>query len=292
MALLGPRVPLALRIFVAAAAIADDVGAIVIIALFYTASLSLANLALSAIILAVLVGLNRARVYHPLPYALVGVLFWLAVLQSGVHPTLAGVLLAFAIPTRTSPNASALQGQAVSILQSIDAPVVGEMNEPRYRAAVRELEAMAERLLSPADRLARDIQPWSAYLVLPVFAFANGGVPLDIDPRGFLEPVSLGVLFGLVIGKPLGITLGAWLPTKFGLATKPDEITWHQMAGAGFLCGIGFTMSFFIAELAFSDEGVLSLVKLSVLVASALAGVAGWLVLLAAHRGFGRNSAG
>jgi NhaA family Na+:H+ antiporter len=181
-----------------------------------------------------------------------------------------------------------LLAQAQAILLSLDAPVVGHMNEARYRGAVRELEGMTDRLLSPAERLARDLQPWSAYLALPVFAFANAGVALSIDFHDLLEPVSVGVLLGLVLGKPLGITLGSWLSVRAGLAALPEEMSWYQIAGAGFLCGIGFTMSYFIANVAFTDEGVLSLVKLSVLFASVIAGAAGWIVLQAVHRGLGR----
>jgi NhaA family Na+:H+ antiporter len=285
LALLGRRVPLSLRVFVAAAAIADDVGSIAVIAIFYTASIKLGSLGLAALFWGLALGLNRARVYRALPYAVVGLLLWYFVLDSGVHPTLAGVLLAFAIPTRGTPNAGALLGQAESILQGIEAPAFGEADESRYQAAVRALEAMVERLLSPAQRLARDLQPWSAYLVLPVFAFANAGIELTISLRDFLEPVSLGVMFGLFVGKPLGLSAGAWLAVRTGLATKPADLRWAHLVGAGFLCGIGFTMAFFIAGVAFDDPATLALAKLSTLAASVLAALVGWATLQAAYRG-------
>lgn len=289
LALLGHRVPLALRVFVAAAAIADDVGSIIVIAFFYTAQIHPVALGVAFALVAAGFALNRARVYWTLPYTIVGLLLWLAVLVSGVHPTLAGVLLAFVIPTRGEPNASALLAQAESVFQGIDAPAVGERTPARYEAGVRALEEMTERLLSPAQRMARDLQPWSAYLVLPVFAFANAGVELNLSLQDFLTPVSLGIALGLLLGKPLGIALGAWLAVKARLAVRPREIKWPQVIGAGFLCGIGFTMSFFIANVAFTDPHALSVVKLSVLGASVVAGIVGWSILGAAHRRLGRR---
>jgi NhaA family Na+:H+ antiporter len=283
LALLGRRAPLALRVFVAAAAIADDVGAIIVIAFFYSANVSVPALGLAALCFAAAIGLNRARVYRALPYAVVGVLLWLAVLYSGVHPTLAGVLLAFAVPTRSEPNAGALLAQTQSVLHTVDAPAVGTSLESRYQAAVRALEAVVERLLSPAQRMARNVQPWSAYVALPVFAFANAGVELDVGIREFLHPASLGIFFGLFVGKPLGIAGGAWLAVRSGLAVRPNDIKWPQVIAAGFLCGIGFTMSFFIANAAYSDTHVLALAKLSVLAASVTAAVTGWLSFRALH---------
>ncbi|HKK26604.1 MAG TPA: Na+/H+ antiporter NhaA [Gemmatimonadota bacterium] len=275
LALLGPRVPLSLRAFVAAAAIADDMGSIAVIALFYTEHIVLASLGAALLLWLLALAMNRARVYAALPYAVIGVLLWLAVLYAGVHPTLAGVLLAFAIPTRSAPSPAALLGQTQSLLQSVEAPPVGEVTAGSYRAAVEALESVVERLLSPAQRLARTLQPWSAYVVLPLFAFANSGIELQAHARDFLEPVSLGIILGLLLGKPLGITAGAWIATRLGLATRPDDVAWAQVAGAGALCGIGFTMAFFIADLTFSDAGTLALTKLSVLAASGAAALAG-----------------
>jgi Na+:H+ antiporter, NhaA family len=279
LAMLGHRVPLSLRIFVAAAAIADDVGAIVVIALFYTEHIYLPSLSVAAALLGVALMLKRARVYITLPYALVGIGLWLAVLRSGLHPTLAGVLLAFAIPTRSSPDTGTLLGQSEAIFHSLEAPAVGERDETRYQTAVRVLEAMVERLLSPSQRLERDLQAWSSYLVLPLFALANAGIPVTAGALNLLHPVSLGVILGLAIGKPLGIAFGAWAAVHAGLATKPEDVSWRQVGGAGLLCGIGFTMSFFIANEAFTGPTTLALAKFSVMVGSVLAGTIGWIVL-------------
>ncbi len=275
LALLGPRVPLSLRVFVAAAAIADDMGSIAVIAVFYTEHIALASLGVAALLWLLALALNRGRVYATLPYGVIGLLLWLAVLDAGVHPTLAGVLLAFAIPTRGPPSPTALLGQTQSLLQSVETPPVGEVTASSYQAAAGALEGVVDRLLSPAQRLARTLQPWSAYLVLPLFAFANAGVEMDVHARDFLEPVSLGVALGLLVGKPLGITAGAWIATRLGVATRPDDVAWSQVAGAGALCGIGFTMAFFIAGLTFSDPETLALAKLSVLAASVLAAAIG-----------------
>lgn len=279
LAILGSRVPLALRVFVAAAAIADDVGAIVVIALFYTEDLALPSLAVALLLWTLALAFSTARIYRALPYVLIGVLLWLAVLDAGIHPTLAGVLLAFAIPTRSEPVAGALLAQSQSLLQSIEKPPVGDVTPARYRAAVRSLEGMVDRLLSPAQRVARDLEPWSAYFVLPVFALANAGVELHLDPADFLQPVALGIGAGLFLGKPLGIAGGAWLAVKSGLATKPADVKWWHVIGSGTLCGIGFTMSFFIAGLAFTDEETLALAKVTVLATSVLAGALGWGIL-------------
>jgi NhaA family Na+:H+ antiporter len=279
LALLGRRVPVSLRVFVAAAAIADDVGSIVVIAVIYTASVNVVSLGLALLLWGLALVLNRMRVYGTLPYVAVGIPLWFAVLQSGIHTTLAGVLLAFTIPTRSAPNTAALLAQTESIFQSIDAPAIGDAAESSYQAGVRALEAMVERLLSPAQRLARDLQPWSAFLVLPVFAFANAGVAVTVGARELLAPLGLGVMLGLLVGKPVGISLGAWLSVRAGLATKPDDLRWPHVVGAGVLCGIGFTMAFFVADVAFDDPLELALAKLSTLTASLLAAVVGWAIL-------------
>ncbi len=280
LALLGPQVPVALRVFVAAAAIADDVGSIIVIGAFYTADVQAWSLLCAAALWAAALALNWARVYRVLPYAGIGVLLWYAVLRSGVHPTLAGVLLAFAIPTRSAPTAAGLLAQAESIFRSIEAPAIGETTAARYQSAVRSLERMVERLLSPAQRVGRDLQPWSAYLVLPVFAMANAGVDLTaVTWRELLSPPSLGIVTGLLVGKPVGFVLGAWCAVRAGIAAGPSDFSWSQLAGAGVVAGIGFTMAFFIAGLAFRSADSLAVAKLSTLVASAAAGTVGWLLL-------------
>lgn len=283
LTMLGRKAPIALTVFVAALAIADDVGAILVLALFYTEHISPPALAAAAALFALLVIFNRVRIYRPLPYALVGVAMWVAILVSGLHTTTAGVLLALAIPSRPSPSTSGLFGQTVSAFSNLEAPASGnEARNQHYERTVSTLETVLERLLSPAQRLERGMQPWSSYLILPLFALANAGVELTGEALRVYHPLGLGIILGLVVGKPLGITLGAWLATKVKLASPPKGFSWRQLAGGSALCGIGFTMSIFVATAAFNDEGDLALAKASAIVASVLAGCIGWFMLRSA----------
>lgn len=281
LALLGRRVPLGLKVFFTALAIADDLGAVMVIALFYTSEIHWVALAVGAAFFVGLVALNRARVYSPLPYSLLGIGLWLAFLESGVHPTIAGVLLAMTIPTRSPANTGAMVAQCVTILDDPPtlSPELIPVAESRRQAAVSTLEAITERLLSPAQRLERNLHPWTTYLILPVFALANAGVSLGGASMNLINPTSIGIILGLVIGKPLGITLLSWLAVQLGLAQLPTNVRWSQLFAASWLAGIGFTMSLFIAGSAFPDPDLLVTAKIGILVASVLAGVVGWVLL-------------
>lgn len=235
MALLGPRAPTGLKIFMTALAIVDDLAAVIAIALVYTAHISWTALSLAALCLGALYLTNWLTVRHPVPYIVLGLLLWGAILESGVHPTVAGVLVAIAIPCRT-----------------------------------------------PLLDFERALHPWVTFLVMPLFALANAGV--HFDARMFseiLQPVPLGIVLGLVLGKPLGITFGAWVAVRTKLAALPRGVSWRQLNAAGWLGGIGFTMSIFIAGLAFTSEALLNLAKLGILTASVLAGAAGSVLLIA-----------
>ncbi|HET6565587.1 MAG TPA: Na+/H+ antiporter NhaA [Xanthomonadales bacterium] len=280
LALLGPRIPYSLKIFVAALAIADDVGAILVISVFYSTDLNLLALAITVGLFLLALALNRARVYRPLPYAVIGIGLWLAVLYTGVHATLAGVLLAMVIPTRSPPTTGGLLDQTIAAFNSLEAPLHEQQaDEARYQNVVRTLETVTDRLLSPAQRLERNLQPWSTYFVLPLLALANAGIPINAGDLDLLNPLSLGIILGLVVGKPLGIALATWLVVRVGIAHLPDGISWRILTGAACLCGIGFTMSIFIANAAFSDTATLQLAKLSIIVASVMAAILGWLLL-------------
>ena len=243
LSLLGSRVPASLKVFLTALAIIDDLGAVVIIALFYTADLSLPALGLAALILAALVGLNRFGVEKLWPYLILGAGLWAAVLQSGVHATLAGVALALTIPLRPAP---------------------ARTDDPH----------------SPLHRLEHAIHGWVAYLIVPVFGFANAGVSFaGMDLSTVLGPVPLGIAFGLLVGKQVGVFGTAWLTVRLGFAHKPDGATMGQLYGVSLLCGIGFTMSLFIGGLAFAGSPALSdAVKVGVLGGSVVSGLAGWMV--------------
>ncbi len=278
MALLGKRVPLSLKVFFTALAITDDLGAVLVIALFYTTHIEWSALIAGALILAVLFGLNRARVFSPFPYAILGIGLWLAFLESGVHPTIAGVLLAMTIPTRSPANTGVMLAQCVTILDNYEMPGAAQSNrDASHQAAVQTLENITDRLLSPAQRLERDLHPWSTYLILPVFALSNAGITLSGGGgETLLEGVSLGIISGLVLGKPFGIYLASRLAVRLGLAELPPDLNWRQIFSASWLAGIGFTMSLFIANAGFSDPALLNTAKLAILIASVAAGVVGW----------------
>ncbi|GJE76485.1 MULTISPECIES: Na+/H+ antiporter NhaA [Methylorubrum] len=248
LALLGPRVPISLKVFLSAVAIVDDLGAVIIIALFYTGSLDITMLAAAAGVLALLFALNRLGVRTLLPYLAAGLALWFFVLRSGVHATVAGVLLALFIPIRPSPG-------------------------------------RPEDTTSPLHRLEHGLSPWVSFLIVPVFGFANAGVTLlGLPARALLDPVTLGVALGLFLGKQAGIFAAVRLAVATGLATRPSGASWPQIYGVALLCGIGFTMSLFIGGLAFTDGLHETETKLGVLGGSLLSGIVGAGVLLLARR--------
>jgi NhaA family Na+:H+ antiporter len=273
--MLGPRVPVELRIFLTAAAIVDDLGTILAVAIFYSSALSFIYLAPAAALVAALAMLNRSHVYMLAPYVVIGVALWACVLMSGLHPTLAGVILALFIPTRPPPNLAALTTQA-SVIIAAEAASGGEvLRHGPSEPALRALDAIHDRIESPADRLLRHGGARSSYLVLPLFALANAGVVLRAETfsgRGWLMAA---IVAGLVIGKPLGIVLASALAVSTRLALKPKQYSWAQLAGAGALAGIGFTMSLFIAGEAFRSEADFEAAKIAVFIASVLAAVIG-----------------
>jgi Na+:H+ antiporter, NhaA family len=273
--MLGSRVPVELRIFLTAAAIVDDLGAIFAVALFYSGELNLVYLMPAAVLVGALAMLNRSHVYTLAPYVAVGVALWACVLASGLHPTLAGVILALFIPTRPPPNLTALTTQASAIIAG-EAAEGGEVLRHRPSTpALRALDAIHDRLQSPADRLLRNAGARSSYFVLPLFALANAGVALRMDTFAGRERLFAAIIAGLVIGKPLGIITACALAVAARLAVKPKAYSWAQLAGAGALAGIGFTMSLFIAGEAFRSEVDFEAAKIAVFIASILSAVAG-----------------
>jgi NhaA family Na+:H+ antiporter len=281
LTLFGNRVPVSLKVFFTALAIADDLGAVVILALFYSGEIAWVALGVGAIFLAALVVLNWGRVRRPLPYALLGLGLWLAFLKSGIHPTIAGVLLALTIPARTRAQAAAYVAQCMAALRGLGPDEEAHSEESRrQQAAAQTLEVIAERIQTPLQRLERSLNPWVTYLVVPVFALANAGVELGSNLAETLtNPVAVGIAAGLVLGKPLGITLFSWLAVKAGIADLPFGVTWRQLFSASWLAGIGFTMSLFIASSAFDTSARLDTAKMGILAASLLAGIIGFVLL-------------
>ncbi len=270
---LGDRVPVDLRVFLTAAVIVDDLVAIVVVALFYSGALHLAYLGAAAAIVALLVALNRWSVYRPLPYVVLGIALWVFLHEAGLHATLAGVVLAVLTPTRPPGNLTALLAQAEAVIRAESRGAGGAVlrhgpSEPTLRA----LDAIHDRIESPADKLLRTIEPWSSYAVLPVFALANAGVAWTSGVVGEHGRLMLAIVLGLVAGKPLGIVAASWLAVRAGVAVKPATYAWRQLAGAGALAGIGFTMSLFIAGQAFPAAGDFTAAKIAIFAASLLAG--------------------
>ena len=282
IAIMGARVPVELRIFLTAAAIVDDIGAIVVVAIFYSDALNWSALAFALAAAGFLVFLNRAGVYRVWPYVLVGIVLWACVHEGGLHATLAGVLLAAFIPTRPPPDYSALVAQAGAIL-SAEASHEGEQFRQGPSApALRELDAIHDRLESPADRLLRNVAPRSSYLVLPIFALANAGVVIAAEVLGGHGWLMAAIICGLTIGKPVGFLLASWIAVKLKVAEKPAAYSWRQLLGAGALAGIGFTMSLFIAGQAFPVPEDFAAAKIAVFVASVLSAVIGMAMLWSA----------
>lgn len=272
--LLGDRVPIDLRVFLTAAVIMDDLVAIAVVALFYSGEIHFGYIAAAVAVTGVLVMLNRWGVYRTLPYAVLGVVLWVVLHEAGLHATLAGVILAVVIPTRPPANLHTLLAQAEMFIQS-ETSRRGEalMRHGPSKPALEALDAIYYRIESPADKLLRSIEPWSSYAVLPVFALANAGVAWSSEVLAGHGGLMLAIITALVLGKPIGILLGAWLAVRLRLAVKPADYTWRQLAG------IGFTMSLFIAGQAFAAADFAA-AKIAIFIASLLAGVLGVLILL------------
>lgn len=288
MALLGNRVPVALRVFLAALAIADDLGALIIIAAFYTEHLELMNLALAGVCLSVMAGMNLMGVRRTLPYAVVGLLLWFFVLESGVHATIAGVLGALTIPVRSqvdTTNFMIFSRQRIDELEEEGKHGESIVTSPMQQGLVQSIEDACNKVQSPLHQLEHAMAPWIAFVIVPIFALANAGVPLQGDLTVLAtSKVPLGVALGLVLGKPIGIMLASWMAVRLGLGTLPRGVTWKHLHGAAWLGGIGFTMSLFIATLAFPSRDDLNASKLAILVGSAIAGVVGLLILWSASK--------
>jgi NhaA family Na+:H+ antiporter len=297
LALLGERVPAALRVFVAALAVVDDVLSVLVLAIFFPHSLASTWLAGSALAVLGLFVLNRWRVYATWPYAVVTVVLWFTLHHAGVHGALAGVLLAALLPTQPAPAAAPLLAQAATALaalehaerelkeqektQAEEGEVLRVDQEPVWDWASRNLSAASDRLLSPADRIERILAPWSTYVVLPLFAFSATGVKLALDLHsGGATRILAGVVLGLVVGKPLGISLASWLAIKSGRALAPDGVSVRQFLGAACLCGVADTMALLMADQAALPGATAAVAKIGCLVGSFIAAALGALVLV------------
>jgi Na+/H+ antiporter NhaA len=276
LALLGPACPPQLRIFLLTLAIVDDIGAITVIAIFYSASIDLAALAVAAALLAAILALRGVRGWRGPAYFLAGLLLWIATYESGVHPTIAGVLLG--LLTAVYPRESSDVHHAARLTQRFrQAPT-----PQRARSAVLGVSSA----VSPNERLQAALHPWTSYAIVPLFALANAGVALDADAlsAAATSPITLGVVLGLVVGKLAGITVCSLAAVRLGVGPLPRGVGPGQLAGGAAIAGIGFTVSLFVAELAFTDEALREEAKVGVLVASLIAAVLGATLLRLARR--------
>ncbi|MBI1651212.1 Na+/H+ antiporter NhaA [Hyphomicrobium sulfonivorans] len=281
--MMGSRVPVELRIFLTAAAIVDDIGAIIVVAIFYSSAIQWMYLLGAVGVLIALAALSYSRVYRLAPYLLLGIVLWAFVHAGGLHATLAGVLLALFIPTRPPANLNALTAQFSSIVAEEARHGSEVLHHGPSLPAIRAIDAIYDRIQSPADRLLRHAGAESSYIILPLFALANAGVPLSLGVIENHEPLMLAIIVGLVIGKPFGLLLASLLAVACKLAIKPAAYSWRQLAGAGAMAGIGFTMSLFIAGQSFPQASDFAAAKIAVFVASIASAVIGVALLWGAR---------
>lgn len=286
LSLLGSRVPNGVRVFLSTLAVADDIIAILVIAIFYGESPDLLWLGAAAIVFVALIVMNRMHVYSLVPYILVGCVLWFCVFSSGIHSTIAGVLLAFAIPSGSRVNldnffdwSNKRLRMANSFYEGDETPLVAQKD---YITTVSSLSKISKQAVPPATRLEHKLYPWVYFLILPLFALTNADVAVTgLDFATVTSsPVVLGVFCGLVLGKPIGIMLFSFITVKTRIASLPEFVTWRHMLGASVLGGVGFTMAIFVANLAYADALLITEAKLSILVASTVAGVIGFVLLL------------
>ncbi len=284
LALLGRRIPTTLRVFMTALAIGDDIGAVLVIAIFYTAEINWVLLGIGLSCLAGLLVLNFVRTRSPLPFVILAIAVWFSFFESGVHATIAGVLVAFTIPTRTrrDPIEFVAWGkEKLEEIERLEDPRLHPLSKKYQQKVAAALQTAARSIQSPLRRIEHGLHPWTTFMILPLFAFANAGVPIESASIGdsLSHPVSLGIILGLVLGKQVGITLFSYVAVRLKFADLPDGVRWRQIYAVSWLGGVGFTMSIFVSGLAFSEGSLLDFAKLGILVASLISGVVGYILL-------------
>lgn len=281
--LLGRRIPLGLKIFITAFAIVDDLGAILVIALFYSKQFYVPALLTAGGILIILLFFNYLNIRHPIFYILPGFILWYALLKSGIHATISGVLLALTVPAVNNIGPDLFLRRMNHYLAHFKdlSPVKNSKLTQEQLEALQAMEISCHKLESPLQRLEHALHPWVSYLIMPLFALSNAGVPFKAGLGEIISsPISWGIILGLGLGKFLGVFGFTWLSVKAGLARLPENVTFRHLAGAGFLGGIGFTMSLFITYLAFEDALLIATAKGAIFIASLLSAFAGVLILL------------
>ncbi len=285
LALLGKRVPRPLIGFLLALAIVDDLGAVLVIAAFYTDQINTSALLFAGGALIMLILSNMAGIRRPLPYVVFGILLWLGMLKSGVHATLAGVITALTIPANSYCEALPFVQRMRELNTQFE-----DLNEQRkhimengsQQKILQSMENFVHKMESPLQRMEHNLHTWVSFLIIPIFALANAGIPIDLSTLGvtMMHPVTLGVILGLIVGKLIGISFFSWLVVKIGWSRLPQGVTMGQITSVALLAGIGFTMSIFIAGLAFDNPHYLLNAKIGILAASLAAGIIGYIALL------------
>jgi NhaA family Na+:H+ antiporter len=281
LTLIAPRAPVGAKVFLTALAIVDDMGAVAVIVLFYSSAIGWGAFGGAVVVLLILIGLNATGVRQLWPYLLAGLVLWHFVHESGIHASIAGVVLAFAIPAQTRINAAEFSREARGLLDRFDRNETGDLvvlTSKGQRESLFALQHASQKAAAPIVRLEHALHNFSAFVVMPLFAFANAGVKISFFSFEH-APLALGVLAGLLLGKPLGIMTAAFLALKAGIAKLPAAVDWRSLLGCACLAGIGFTMSLFIAMLAFDETGFLDAAKRGILAGSLFAAIVGALVL-------------
>ncbi len=283
LALFGSRVPFGLKIFVTALAIADDLGAVLVIALFYTDEIRTGALVAAAVVLLVLLLLARTRMRLPIIYAVLTTVVWVLVFSSGIHATVAGILVALAVPVKAGIEPGDFIHRARGRLDQLDTQrltTASMLDDQDQLDAILDLNMVANRIRPVGITFERFLHPITSFAVLPLFALANAGVVIDGGVLSILlNPIGLGVVFGLFVGKQVGVFLFTWLAVRFAGAVLPDGVTWKQVYGAACVAGIGFTMSLFVSGLAFGDPALVDEAKIGILAGSIVSGIWGAFVL-------------
>jgi NhaA family Na+:H+ antiporter len=280
LALLGRRAPTALKVFLAALAIADDLGAVAVIAAFYSEAIAVPVLMVGVALIGLSAVANVAGARSPWVYVTIGIAVWVAFIESGVHATVAGALLAMTVPARRRIDAEEFVRQGRAALDRFveqTACTSGDIEAETH--AVHELQQVCRAGQTPLQRMEAALHPWASFAIMPIFAFANAGVPIGSVASDVPASIPLGIALGLVLGKPLGITVFSWLAVRLRAAELPAGVSWAHIHGASWLAGIGFTMALFIAGLAFKGSHALDMAKLAVLGASVVAGSAGYILI-------------
>jgi NhaA family Na+:H+ antiporter len=278
----GKHIPASVKVFLSALAVADDLGAVLVIAFFYSTNLQIVPLSIGFGLLLVLIAGNTLGIRHTAFYLIVGFAVWIGFLLSGIHATIAGVLVAFTIPARTivNENVYAEKLRKLSYDFEHEIPDNSTLTTPEQHQIIEEIKQLSLAAQTPLQKIEHSLHPWVAFVIMPLFALANAGIIIGSDFFTVLiNPVSIGVISGLLVGKFIGVLLFTWLMIKTGLGALPEAATWKHIAGVATLAGIGFTMSLFVSALAFKQQVMIEEAKYGILVASVIAASIGYIIL-------------